>query len=339
MKKAVILFTAVLLINSNITAQADSLYILNFQTDLVNNYSRISKISTENYFQILSKAAEYTFDIQNPNYQKALLQISKSQNVNESKALEKLFEKTFTVLRKDHLWDSATAVSSSDRQLLDVYNQSLCPCITSKVSKQSPMEAVLKAQQACVVSMISDTGFLNGLKRVGGNNTLNDLYRLQRYLALLMYEKCDLYNYKLNHTIFDNSVLINYYQGISDRRRSESMNVLKLFEENRTDSLKLIFPSYAKYIPQLKEAVKTKNIKKNTADAYYHNGNMGNAKPIAVVDIHNKDLVGIQLSFTFSENALSAQITSAQIERFQASKEDQIMEIREQRVIQAPIKN
>ena len=229
MKKAVILFTAILLINSNITAQADSLYILNFQTDLVNNYSRISKISTENYFQILSKAAEYTFDIQNPNYQKALLQISKSQNVNESKALEKLFEKTFTVLRKDHLWDSATAVSSSDRQLLDVYNQSLCPCITSKVSKQSPMEAVLKAQQACVVSMISDTGFLNGLTRVGGNNTLNDLYRLQRYLALLMYEKCDLYNYKLNHTIFDNSVLINYYQGISDRRRSESMNVLKLF--------------------------------------------------------------------------------------------------------------
>ena len=66
---------------------------------------------------------------------------------------------------------------------------------------------------------------------------------------------------------------------------------------------------------------------------------MGNAKPIADVDIHNKDLVGIQLSFTFSENALSAQITSAQIERFQASKEDQIMEIREQRVIQAPIKN
>lgn len=338
MIKFISLYSITFLFTNIVIAQPDSLYISKFQTDLINTYSELSKVSKENYFQILSKAAEYTFTDQNPNYSKAILEISKSQNVNEEKALEKLFEYTFSALRKDFLWNSATGISLLDLEILNVYNESLCPCISSKVLKESPMEKVLEAQQACVPSLISDTVFLNRLKSVAGQNTLNDLYRLQRYLFLLIYEKCDLINYKFNGTILDNSVLTNYHQSISNRKRFESLNVVRLYESNQLDSLKIIFPSYNKYIPLLKEAVKSKNLKKNTIDNYYYGHMVNNSNPTAVLDMHDKDLLGISLTFTFSEHALNSSITSAKIKRFKKSKG--VQKIMETRVISSdPKKN
>lgn len=338
MKKIISFYTLTLFIANTIIAQADSSYISKFQAELIDNYSTVAEFSKDNYFQVLSKAAEYTFSDQNPNFQKALLEISKSQNVPEEKALEKLFEQTYAALRKDFLWNGASGISSLDKQMLSVYNESLCPCITSKVPKESLMEPVLKAQQACAAGLLTDTVFINELKRVAGQNTLNDLYRLQRYLFLLMYEKCELIYNKFNNTILGNSVFSGYEQSITQRRRLESMNVLTLYENNKLDSLKLIFPSYNKYIPALKDAVKNKNLKKNKVDTYY-NGRIVNSKPRSIVDIHDKDGIGVQLTFTFSEHALNSNIIAAQIKKFQPSKGEQIIGIREDFVIPKEKKN
>jgi hypothetical protein len=328
MKKIISLYLITLFITSAIIAQADSSYISKFQADLVDNYATIAEFSKDNYFQILSKAAEYTFSDQNPNFQKALLEISGSQNITEEKAVEKLFEKTYAALRKDFLWNGASGISSQDKQMLSVYNESLCPCMTSKVPKGSLMEPVLKAQQACVAGLLTDTVFINELKRVAGGNTLNDLYRLQRYLFLLMYEKCELIYSKFNNTILGNSVFSGYEQSITQRRRLESMNVLILYENNKLDSLKLIFPSYAKYIPALKEAIKNKNLKKNEINTYY-NGRVVNSKPRSVVEVRDKDGIGVQLTFTLSEHTLNSKITAAQIKPLEPYKGERIMEIRE----------
>lgn len=340
MKKIFSLYAITLLITNIVTAQADSLHIAKFQTDVINVYLDISKVSKENYFQILSKTAEYAFSDQNPNYSKAILEISRSQNLNEAKALEKLFEKSFSTLRKEYLWNSAIEISPLDKQILNVYNESLCPCISSKAAKESPMQTVLQAQKECTLNLVLDTVFHNELKKVAGHSTLNDLSRLQRYLGLLMYENCEIINYKFNSVILDNSVFSEYEQSISKRRRFESMNILTLYENNRIDSLKLIFPSYDKYIPLLKEAVKNKNIKKNTIDTYYYGRVLNNSKPRSVIDIHDKDLIGMQLTFTYSEHALASKITSVKIDRFEASKGQQkIMEFKEEVIIQSPKKN
>jgi hypothetical protein len=340
MKKIISLYTITLFIVNIITAQADSLHVAKFQTDVINVYLDISKVSKENYFQILSKTAEYAFSDENQNYSKAILEISRSQNLTEAKALEKLFEETYAVLRKDFLWNSAVEISSIDKQILNVYNESLCPCISSKATKESLMQTVLQAQKECTLNLVSDTVFRNELLRVAGHNTLNDLSRLQRYLALLMYQNCELINYKFNSAILDNSVFTEYEQSISKRRRSESMKVLTLYEKNHIDSLKLIFPSYDKYIPLLKEAVKNKNLKKNTIDTYYYSRIINKSKPSSVIDIHDKDLIGMQLTFTFSEHALNSKITSVKIDRFEASKGQQkIMEVKEDVIIQSVKKN
>lgn len=61
MKKTIPLYFISLFIAKITFAQADSSFALMFETNLVNNYSEIAKVSKENYFQILGKAAESTF--------------------------------------------------------------------------------------------------------------------------------------------------------------------------------------------------------------------------------------------------------------------------------------
>lgn len=59
MKKTISLYLITFFIAKIIFAQANSSFALMFETNLVNNYSEIAKVSTENYFQILGKAAEF----------------------------------------------------------------------------------------------------------------------------------------------------------------------------------------------------------------------------------------------------------------------------------------
>lgn len=92
------------------------------------------------------------------------------------------------------------------------------------------------AGMQCTAALITDTVFLNELKRVAGYNTLNDMFRLQRYLALLMYEKCELLYYKFNFSIKDMSVIEKYHQIISNKRRQESV-VMFLYCTKRIASI------------------------------------------------------------------------------------------------------
>lgn len=326
--KKVCLFYFATLFSINISiAQDDTNYVSLFQANLINNYSAIAKDSKENYFQVLGKAAENTFNDQNRNYVKAVLETAKKQRITEAQAVEKLFDETYAILRKYYLWNSVP-VSPLDKQILNVYNESLCPCISSKASKESFMEVILKAQQECTAALITDTVFLNKLKEVAGQNTLNDMYRLQRYLPLLMYEKCELFNYKFNYSIKDQQVIEKYHLQISNKRRKEAERVLSLYEKNDLDSLKLIFPLYAKYIPLLKEAIKARNIKKNKVDVYYRGSRIHTSNPSAILDIHDKDGIGLQLTFKYSEHALNASITAAEIKRFLPSKAGESTEIK-----------
>jgi hypothetical protein len=83
---------------------------------------------------------------------------------------------------------------------------------------------------------------------------------------------------------------------------------------------------YTKYIPLLKEAIKNKNLKKNKVDIYYRSSRLNNSSPTALLDIHDKDLLGVLLTFTYSEHALNATITAAQIKRFEPSKSNEAIE-------------
>jgi len=325
--------------SNSLFAQTDSSYYSKLEAQVVNTYLEISKVSNENYFQILNKVAEHVFDDRNPNYSEAIYETAKSTNSDEVKALEIIFGKVFTTLRKTYLWNSASEVSTADKSILNIYFESLCPCITSKVTNNSPIENVLEAQKSCIANLIVDTAFLTNLRNIAGQNTIDDLFRLQRYLVLLMYEKCEIITHRFNRIIFDNTVIEKYTQTIFDRRRSDGLNVLRFYEKKQLDSLKKLFPDFSHYTNILKEGVKYKNIKKNTIDTYYRRPVQNKMGIRSIVDIHDDKLLGAQLTFAYSEHALDAKINSVSIKKFEASKQKRLVEIKEDVVIPNEKKN
>jgi hypothetical protein len=108
------------------------------------------------------------------------------------------------------------------------------------------------------------------------------------------------------------------------------MNVLRYFEQNKMDSLKIIFPTYQKYAGILKEAVQKKNHKDYETTTYYYPHFVNSIYSQAIADIHAKNLAGVQLTFKYPTHSFNAKISMVEIKRLKPTKEqneDQIIEI------------
>jgi hypothetical protein len=331
MKRKFLFIIITIIFSKSVIAQNNTGSTSQIQTDVQKVFVEIAKDKQVNYYQVLSKTAEYVFADENPAYVKAIEEKIKKENLPEVAALEKLFRDSYAILRDSSVWKSAPEITDSDRKILNVYNETLCPCLSSKYKVENKIEVLLKVQNECLSSMIRDTVFLYKLKTIAGDSTLNSIYRLQRYLFLLMYEKCDVIQQKFDNQVFELSVLDAYYKAISNARRNEIIDVLKYFEQNKTDSLKRIFPAYQKYGGVLKDAVKKKNNKNYKTSTYYYPHFVNSSRSEAVVDIHAADLTGVELRFMYAAHALNARIDSVAVKYFKPTKgekEGQIIEIK-----------
>lgn len=334
------LLVSIFFIKSSILlAQKDSSVELKLQSQLIDKYIEISNESKENYFRILSKTAEFLPNIDNPNFNQALEHKVLSLNVGEIDALQLVFNELFDSLKTFYLWNPALQISESDSKILNLYFNTLCPCISSKLSSTSPMEEILSTQKLCVSQALTDTSFLSKLRNLASQNALNEMSRLERFLFLKMYEKCELYTVKFNQTIFENSVVSKYNEVLSSKRRSDGLRILDLYNKKKFDSLKLIFPNYANYTKVLTEGVKYISIKTNTIDTYYYGPFLNRKVSRSVLDIHDKNLLGVQLTFNYVEHSLNSKITSVEIKYFKETKKSKPIEIKEDRVIPTTKKN
>jgi hypothetical protein len=195
MKKHFLFIILFFFFSKNVISQ-NSGSVTQIQNDVQKVFVEVAKKEQLNYFEVLSKTAEYVFADENPAYRNSVIEIMKRENIPEEAALEKLFKDSYAVLRDSSVWKSAPAITDFDRKILNVYNETLCPCISSKYKVQDRIELLLKVQNECLNTMIRDTVFLYKLKALAGENTVNSIYRLQRYLFLFMYEKCDVIQQK-----------------------------------------------------------------------------------------------------------------------------------------------
>lgn len=330
MKRGLLFLLVAIIFSKKLVSQSNSGSTSQIQNDVQKIFVEIAKDKQLNYYQVLSKTAEYVFADENPVYSNSVTEIMKKENLSEEAALEKLFRDSYAALRDSSVWKSAPEITPYDRKILDAYNETLCPCLSSKYKVEDKIELLLKVQNECINSMIRDTVFLYKLKTIAGENTVNSMYRLQRYLFLLMYEKCDVIQQKFDNQVFDLSVLDAYYKAISNARRTEIIEVLRYFEQNKIDSLKIIFPTYQKYAGILKEGFQKKNLKNYETTTYYYPHFVNSIYSQAVADIHAKNLTGAQLTFKYATHALNAKISSVEIKYFKPSKgkkENQIIEI------------
>jgi len=301
-----------------------------FLSDVAEGYQELSKPPIKNYWEVLTNTAKYLFTPDNPLFLDAIRDRAEQYNGNEEQALDSLFTQVFRFLKANALWNANREVLKDHQNMFQIYNSQLCPCITSGVTRKSELNEVLKVQKTCIADIITDTAFLYRLKSVAGENTLNDMFKLQQFLAMYMYGNCDIINYKLNEVLYGSFVHEQYRNAISMLRRREGEKVLRLFAEKKYDSLALIFPSFKKYTKQLTEANNKIKEPGMSMRSYYFQGRGKPAISRTYISITDSVPVGIDVTFFNSENKLRSVITSMEIKRLEKSDGlDEIIEIKE----------
>lgn len=172
----------------------------------------------------------------------------------------------------------------------------------------------------------NDTAFLKAIKEIAGEKTINDLFKLQQYLVIYIYQNCEIINYKFNETIFNYPVYEQHYSGLRQLKCKEAENIISFFRKKQLDSLAIIFPRYQKFIPVLNKInLKTKG-NKTTIDSYFSRNTADSLPKTTLTVFKNGVRIG-EIVITNSGYATNSIITAIKFEEFVPSKHD-IEEIR-----------
>ena len=286
MKIRLVLVAFICLVNQLVYSQNDSTNYQKFYADFVRIYKDISKPPLKNYYEVLSKSCNYSFNPFNPRFARALKDVTDTYKVSETVAIDTLFKRVFTEIKQQDLWINFPDIYKDNRDFFDMYNNGLCPCYTSKVTNADPMEKLLKVAGECNVALSKDTAFVKRFFNSNGKHTMKDFLALQRYFDLYLYINCPIVNYHQNETIENVAVYDDYFNTLSLLKRWDGENVIRYFRKNMFDSLAVIFPGYKKYLGELKKAMK--NTDGNDVKLHVsYNANIRDKDPEILVHFYN----------------------------------------------------
>lgn len=311
-------------------SQTDSTAYQKFFAGFLDIYKHFSKPPLKNYYEVINNAAKFSFTTFDPLFVNALAETAKKNKVAEKDALEMLFDRVYTDLKKDYLWVMALDIYESKKELFEVYFNSLCPCFTSKVSKTDGMEKFVEVQKQCTYEMITDTIFINKLKTVAGGTTMNQLYEVANYLTLYLYGNCEILFYKFNETIKGSPVFEQYLSGIKFLKSWEGEAAIRYFKTSQADSLSLIFPDYKKYRSEFEKIITNTGGKTVTTRSYFVAQRQDGLPKIYVSFYKNKEEYNpfARAEMTVSDLSIKSKIISLRYFKEKPVKEGQIIEDR-----------
>lgn len=311
-------------------SQTDSTTYQKFFAEFLAVYKHFSKPPLKNYYEVISNTARYSFSTFDPLFINALEETTKKNKVAEKDALEILFDQVYKDLKNDFLWVMAQDIYQNKKKMFQVYSNSLCPCLTAKVSKTDMMEKFLEAQKKCTYEMIADTTFINNLKTVAGGTTIQELFAVSNYLAMYMYGNCDLMFYKFNQTLKSTPVFEQYLSGINFRKSYEGEAAIRFFKTRQYDSLSLIFPGYKKYLNEFEKTISLTSGKMVVTRSYFVGQRVKGLPTIYLTFYKSKDDYNAfaRVEMTVSDMSLKSKIISVKYFKEKPVKEGQIIEDR-----------
>ena len=305
----------------------------NFTNYFIKNYKELSKPPLNNYFVVLNNTVNTNFNMENPFFVDALNEIKKDKKVTERNALDSLFNINFKMIRQNSVWISSPEILNQNKDFFKVYNDEICPCLTSKVKKNDFLEKMIDAQKSCFSNLMTDTFLLRQIREKGGNKTLNELYKLQPYFAMYFYENCNILNYKFNETL-NNLAVEQYTRAITKYKIEDVKDLIRFFDTKKFDSLKLLFPKYLSFIKDLQNFSEIYN-QKETRSSFFYTGGFNNIEKNIIVTISNNEKIIGEYTFANSTNEFLTNIYSLKFKKYKqrrSNNKEQILEIRTDRV-------
>ena len=291
-------------------AQNDSTAYQRLYADLVKIYTIASKPPVKNFYDVLLRAASVTFNPYNPHFPKAVVEISQQYHIEERIAVDTLFNLSFRELTNNDLWKPFEDVYQAQKPLFDYYNSGLCPCLTTAVTKTDTERMLALSVQNCIAGIGKDTAYVNGMKRVAGNRTFDEMSAVEPYMFLAIYQDCEILNYKVNKSIFDGGVYHKYLSAVTDKKFKEAWDVARYLKNKKMDSLETVFPNYKKFMPELTRFASKLNQPEITTELNYP-GVAGQKEAQVNISLirKRKEILG-ELEMTYSANTFNATIVS-----------------------------
>lgn len=316
----------ILFYSINAFAQIETLNERNFRNIFIENYQELSKPPLKNYFVILDNTIKTSFTIDNPFFIGAIEEIGKQNKINQRQSLDTLFNRSFKYLRQNSIWVSSPKVLEKDKDFFQVYNTEICPCLTSSVKKSDKLEIMVDAQKNCFSKLLFDTTMVNKIKAKGGTKTLNDISKLQPYFAMFFYENCDILNYKFNETL-NNIAVEQYSNEVSKNKIKDVENLIKYYNSNKLDTLKIMFPNYLKFKIEFDNLIELTK-KKDVNFRYFYTGKFNGTERNIILRVIDKNRPIGDFTFINSSNTFNTNVSSLYYKKRKIPK-DGVIEIRE----------
>jgi hypothetical protein len=329
--KLTLLIFLLLNISKKPLAQNDSAFYNNF----LNAYKIQAKPPLNNYYIVLTNTAASVFSLKNSNFISMLSSFSKTYNISEKEALEKIFYDTFNKFSKESVWFSSENIYTENKNLFEPFYISVCPCISGKENTINKMQNIASSLQQCTAALMKDSNYLKIVKSSLGSKPLSAFYGLGQYFTIYMYQNCDIIKNSFNESILHSTVLDLYISDLSKIKTTSAELAINYFIDNRFDSLSIIFPNYKKYINEfikIKKVVQIKTVVKNSRYQGYFQDN----DRVVKITLQKKDILAgtiIVTNFSASHDSKIEKISFLNAPKF---KKEEIVEITEDAFIIVP---
>jgi hypothetical protein len=233
----------------SLSAQHYALPSKELNGEFVEIYSHTDK--KQNIIQRLSETNNVFFSIYNESVKNAVSGLQKKYKLAADSAVYIIFDSVMYSFARDHIWDEYTGPKEKYIPFLELYNKTLCPCLGEKIRSSRFHRLEAKDMSNCVQKLLTDTSYINGVKRTMGASTMNEVYDAAQMGLPYVYQQCKVfYDY---YAIVIGSFNYNFVRDLNNSLNEIDKTLAELYK-NKPAELEKVFPGYKKYETDIKLA-------------------------------------------------------------------------------------
>ncbi|MEO5563062.1 MAG: hypothetical protein ABIR18_06490 [Chitinophagaceae bacterium] len=306
MKKFLLIFLNSLLCSA-VVAQVDS---TNFEK-LLAQFSNISSIGAEPHIAKLYKTTRFVLQFGNPLFNATTTEFTYLFKQKKGEALlVKLGDSLYNNFSRNYFLLQQNQ-SSQFQKIFSLYTEKLCPCLTAKLASDPQLKDIFIIASECEKILLSDNQFIVSLAAEISKIPEGERSALQAYGEKYSYFNCRPYNKAVNDAFID-QVIFNYHEYMQDLSNNLESKIVKLYQQNKRDSLLLIFPDYNTYKKSIENSAVATKSNGPTTTKIKNNGANANIKTYTTtyyVDGKIPTITG-QVIYTCSFDDVNLKVTS-----------------------------
>lgn len=212
----------------------------------------------ENFFERLYQASQWFFSPGNKQFTVAAISLAKSRKIGLDSSAGLIFDTIVNTFVRSRIWEEYPEVLANYKEFFVYYNDKICPCATDKLSKAHNGILTEDDMKNCVTNFITDTGYINTIRRLAGNKTMNEIIEIGQHAGRYSLQYCPALGTYFLGIIKDGTAYTFTYE-LKDEYRHADNTISSLYSSKQLTELTAFFPAYKKYELPIKAAAKLKN--------------------------------------------------------------------------------